>query len=47
MDPLCEWIREGKISAAEFVTHEFPVEQINDALEAVKQGKVLKALLRY
>ena len=47
MDPLCEWIREGKISAAEFVTHEFPVEQINDALDAVKRGEVLKALLRY
>ncbi len=47
MEPLCEWIREGKISAAEFVTHEFPVEEINDALEAVRRGEVLKALLRY
>ena len=47
MEPLCEWIREGKLSAAEFVTHEFPVEQINDALDAVKKGEVLKALLRY
>jgi len=47
MEPLCEWIREGKLSAAEFVTHEFPVEQINDALDAVKRGEVLKALLRY
>ena len=47
MEPLCEWIREGTISAAEFVTHEFPVEQINDALDAVSRGEVLKALLRY
>ena len=47
MEPICEWIREGKLSAAEFVTHEFPVEQINDALDAVKRGEVIKALLRY
>jgi threonine dehydrogenase-like Zn-dependent dehydrogenase len=47
MEPLCEWIREGKVTAAEFVTHEFPVEQINDALAAVQSGQVLKALLRY
>jgi len=47
MEPLCEWIRDGKIAAAEFVTHEFPVERINDALEAVAGGTVLKALLRY
>lgn len=47
MEPLCEWIREGKLSAGEFVTHEFPVEQINDALAAVQSGQVLKCLLRY
>jgi len=47
MEPICEWIREGKVTAAEFVTHEFPVEQINEALDAVRSGQVLKALLRY
>ena len=47
MEPLCEWIREGKVTAAEFVTHEFPFEQINEALDAVQSGQVLKALLRY
>ena len=47
MEPLCQWIREGKVSAAEFVTHEFPVEKINDALAAVGRGEVIKALLRY
>jgi threonine dehydrogenase-like Zn-dependent dehydrogenase len=45
--PLCDWLREGKLDPAEFITHEFPVEQINDALEAVKSGQVLKCLLRY
>ena len=45
--PLCQWLREGKLNAQEFITHEFAVEQINDALEAVKRGEVIKALLRY
>jgi threonine dehydrogenase-like Zn-dependent dehydrogenase len=46
-EPLCEWIRAGKLSAEEFITHEFAVEQINDALAAVKRGEVIKALLKY
>jgi len=45
--PLCDWIREGKLTAEEFITHEFPLEQINDALDAVKRGEVIKVLLRY
>ncbi len=45
--PLCDWIREGKLSVDDFKTHEFPVERINDALAAVKSGQVIKALLRY
>lgn len=47
MKPLCEWIRDGKLRAAEFVTHEFKLEQISAALNAVKDGKVIKALLTY
>ena len=45
--PLCEWIRAGKLKASEFMTHEFPVESINEALATVKSGKALKVLLRY
>lgn len=45
--PLCDWIREGKLKIEDFMTHEFPLEQINEALDAVKSGKVIKALLRY
>jgi Zn-dependent alcohol dehydrogenase len=29
------------------VTHEFKLEQINDALAAAKRGEVVKCLLRY
>jgi len=45
--PLCDWIRQGKLSPGEFITHEFPVEQINDALAAIQRGEVIKVLLRY
>lgn len=45
--PLSEWIRQGKLTAAEFVTDEFPVERIQDALAAVQSGQVVKCLLRF
>jgi threonine dehydrogenase-like Zn-dependent dehydrogenase len=45
--PLSEWIRQGKLRAAEFVTHEFPVAQIGEALDAVRSGEVIKCLLRF
>jgi len=45
--PLCEWIRQGTLKASDFITHEFSVEQISDALAAVRNGDVIKALLRY
>ena len=44
---LCDWIREGKLKADEFVTHVFPFEQINDALAESKKGTVIKCLLTY
>ena len=47
MEPLCAWIREGKLKAAEFITHEFALEQIGDALVAAQGGLALKSLLRY
>lgn len=45
--PLCKWIREGKLKASDFMTHEFPMEKINDALATVKAGKAIKVMLRY
>lgn len=46
-EQLCTWIKEGKLRADEFVTHTFPFEEINQALEAGKTGTVIKCLLRY
>jgi threonine dehydrogenase-like Zn-dependent dehydrogenase len=45
--PLCDWIRQGRLIAEEFITHEFPVARIGDALSAVRRGEAIKVLLRY
>lgn len=42
-----ELLRSGGLSAAEFVTHEFPLERVTEALAAVRQGDVVKCLLRF
>jgi threonine dehydrogenase-like Zn-dependent dehydrogenase len=47
MEPLCDWVRQGKLRGADFITHEFPVEQIANAIEAVRGGEALKVVLRY
>ena len=46
-EPLCRWIREGQLKASEFITHQFPIEQITDALAAVSRGQAVKCLLHY
>ncbi|HEY3320516.1 MAG TPA: zinc-binding dehydrogenase [Planctomycetota bacterium] len=45
--PLCKWLRDGKLNPKDYVTHDFPLEKINEALAAVKSGEVVKCLLRY
>lgn len=45
--PLCQWMREGKLSASEFITHRFSIDDIAKALTAVEERKVIKALLEY
>ena len=47
MEPLCEWIRAGELSADEYITHTFKVENIKQALEEVKNGNATKVLLQY
>jgi 2-desacetyl-2-hydroxyethyl bacteriochlorophyllide A dehydrogenase len=45
--PLCDLIRQGRLSASEFVTHQYPVERVEDALKAVASGQALKCMLMY
>ncbi|MED5416031.1 MAG: zinc-binding dehydrogenase [Candidatus Latescibacterota bacterium] len=44
---LCNWVRQGKLSAREFISHRFSIDQIEVALQAVQGRKVVKALLSY
>ena len=44
---LCEWMRTGELKASDFVTHRFLITDIKDALQAVSERKVIKALLEY
>ncbi|MHB8954984.1 MAG: zinc-dependent alcohol dehydrogenase [Pirellulaceae bacterium] len=44
---LSQWIRGGRLQASEFVTHEFPIERIQDALQTVREGAAVKCLLHF
>ena len=46
-EPLCAWIRAGRLKASEYVTHRFPIEQISEAIAEVHAGRVVKCLLQY
>ena len=46
-EPLCKWISEGKLSYADFVSDEFPISRIEDAIKLMRSGRALKILLRY
>ncbi|MDZ4287102.1 MAG: zinc-binding dehydrogenase [Prosthecobacter sp.] len=44
---LCQWIREGRLTSADFITHRFPLDQIAQGFEEVARRKVIKALIEY
>ena len=46
-DPLCEWVRKGKLSGSDFISHRFSLDEVEDALGSVRERKVVKSLLRY
>ncbi len=46
-EPLCEWIEAGKLSHREFISVEYPITQINQAIELSKTGQTIKTLLRF
>lgn len=47
MQPLAQWIREGKLSASDFISHRFRIDQIGQALEAVRRGEVIKTVFTF
>jgi threonine dehydrogenase-like Zn-dependent dehydrogenase len=46
-EPLCQWIEAGKLSYREFVTAEYPIQEISLAFERSKTGQPIKTLLRF
>jgi threonine dehydrogenase-like Zn-dependent dehydrogenase len=46
-EPLIEWIKAGRLSYKEFVSVEFPIQQIGPAFEHSKTAKPIKTLFRY
>jgi len=46
-EPLCEWIDSGKLSHKEFISVEYPITEINRAIQQSKTGQTIKTLLRF
>ncbi len=46
-EPLCEWIREGKLRAEDFLSAEYPVEQIDKAIATSNTGLAIKTMVRF
>ncbi len=46
-ESICAWIDEGKLDYREFITAEFPITKIHDAVELIKSRSALKVLLRF
>jgi threonine dehydrogenase-like Zn-dependent dehydrogenase len=44
---LCAWIREGVLGARDFITHDLPIEEIQQALSIARSGQSLKILMRF
>lgn len=47
MTTLSQWVREGRLSASEFISHRFKINQVLDAFDAIKKGEVIKAVLTF
>jgi threonine dehydrogenase-like Zn-dependent dehydrogenase len=44
---LCQWVREGKLTSADFITHRFALAEIREAFDEVARRTVIKALIEY
>lgn len=44
---LCQWVREGKLTSADFITHRFAFSEIRDAFDEIARRTVIKALIEY
>jgi threonine dehydrogenase-like Zn-dependent dehydrogenase len=44
---LCQWVREGRLTSADFITHRFSLDRIAEAFDEVARRTVIKALIEY
>lgn len=46
-ESICEFIRAGKISSEEFITHRLPFEDIKEGFNLIDKNKALKVILKF
>lgn len=46
-EPLCKWISQNRLSHTDFISAEFPISKIEEAVELLNSRLALKILLRY
>ena len=46
-EPICRWIRDGKLRFEDFITTEYKITRIQEAIDCVKHDKPLKVALRF
>ena len=47
MATLAEWIKKGALDATEFISHRFNINQLQNALNAVKNGEAIKIVMTF
>ena len=47
MATLAEWIKKGALDATEFISHRFNINQLQNALDAVKNGEAIKIVMTF
>jgi S-(hydroxymethyl)glutathione dehydrogenase/alcohol dehydrogenase len=44
---IVDWYMNGKIAIDDLITHELPLEKINDGFELMRRGESIRAVIRY
>lgn len=44
---IVDWYMEGKINIDDLITHQFPLEKINDAFKLMKEGKAIRSIIQF
>ncbi|MBD3304790.1 zinc-binding dehydrogenase [candidate division KSB3 bacterium] len=46
-EPVCEWLRQGKLQEQDFISAEYPIDRIQDAIDTANAGLAIKTMLRF